>query len=252
MNSKRTFFELFETDRPILKVKFDVNSNKEATEVEIENRLEKDIDTKCLDNLKKLCTNPNLAEFLDFYAKCNGFSLATPVLPKNAQKKPLLLQLPVNQLIKFTELYLPKGKLAGTIDFNKTKTLYRGEHKWLAFAQVDDGPGCLTIFLEGEYAGNIFLVTPQPHFNILKPIAKTFNSFLDRVAKDPAAFFKLTKAYVTIVGRDNQNFGYFPLQYIDSGGILFPENGEKVSLESIRSENDKTGEDTVKKKWWRF
>ncbi len=118
---------MFGTNGPILKVKFDVNSTKEATEVEIENKLEKNIDAKGLRNLEKLCVNPNLKEFFNFYTKCNGFSLGTPLLPKNAQKRPLLSQLPVNDLIKFTELYLPKGKLAWTIDFNKTKTLYRGE-----------------------------------------------------------------------------------------------------------------------------
>ncbi|TCC93630.1 hypothetical protein EZ428_02345 [Pedobacter frigiditerrae] len=253
IKQNRTFFDLFGTNRPVLKVKFDVNSTKEATEVEIENKLDKNIDAKGLRDLEKLCVNPNLNEFFNFYAKCNGFSLGMPVLPKNAQTRPLLSQLPVNDLIKFTELYLPKGKLAGTIDFNKTKTLYRGENKWLAFAQVDGGPACLTIFLEGEYAGNIFLLNPQPHFNTLKPIAKTFDGFLDRIAKDPAAFFKLTRAYITIIGRDGQNFGYLPIAYVDSGGILFPDKGEKVSLEEIRTEADKTGEYHEKgNKWWRF
>jgi hypothetical protein len=249
----RTFFDLFETNRPILKVKFDVNSTKEATEVEIENKLEKNIDGKGLRNLEKLCADPNLKEFLNFYTKYNGFSLGTPVLPENAQKIPLLSQLPVNDLIKFTELYLPKGKLAGTIDFNKAKALYRGEDKWLAFAQVNGGPACLTIFLEGGYAGNIFLLNPQPHFNILKPISKTFVDFLDRIAKDPAAFFKLTKAYITIVGQDGQNFGYSPIAYVDNGGILFPEKGEKVSLKSIRTKGDKPDEGNENgSKWWRF
>ncbi|MBD1387099.1 SMI1/KNR4 family protein [Mucilaginibacter rigui] len=250
---KRTFLDLFENSRPVLKVKFDTNSTAESTEVEIENKLEKNIDAKELRNLEKLCINPNLKEFFNFYTKCNGFTLGTPVLPENAQKRPLLSQLPANYLIKFTELYLPKGKLAWTIDLNKTKTLYRGENKWLAFAQVDDGPACLTIFLEGEYAGNIFLVNPQPHFNTLKPIAKTFDDFLDRVAKDPAAFFKLTRAYVTIVERNDQNFGYVPVEYIDNGGILFPEKGEKISLENIRTERDKVEEYNEKRnKWWRF
>lgn len=232
----RTFLDLFESSRPVLKVKFDANSTAELTEVEIANKLEKNIDVKGLRDLEKLCINPNLKEFFNFYTKSNGFTLGTPVLPENAQKRPLLSQLPANYLIKFTELYLPKGKLAWTIDFNKTKTLYRGENKWLAFAQVDEGPACLTIFLEGEYAGSVFLVNPQPHFNTLKPIAKTFDDFLNRVAKDPAAFFKLTRAYVTIVGRDDQNFGYLPVEYVDSGGILFPEKGEKTSLENIQTE----------------
>lgn len=239
MNDKRTFFKLFETDRPVLKVKFDVNSAKEATEVQIENRIEKDIDVKSLRNIEEICTHPNLAEFLHFYTKCNGFNLFTPVLPANAQKRSLLSQLPINQLTKFTKLYLPKGKLAWTIDCNKSKTLYRDQHKWLAFAQVDGGPACLTIFLNGDNAGSVFLVTPQPHFNILKPIAKTFDLFLDRVAKDPIAFFKLTRSYVTMVGQDNQNFGYVPIQYLDEGGISFPDNGEKMSLQSISNDTDK-------------
>jgi len=250
VNNKRTFFELFETVRPVLKVLFNVNSTKEPTEVEIENRLERNIDVKGIKNLEKICKNPQLAEFLNFYTKCNGFSLATPVLPENVKNESLLIQFSVNKLVEFTELYLLKGKLAWTIDSNKSKILYRGENKWLAFALVNSGPSCLTIFLDGEYAGNVFLVTPQPHFNILKPIAKTFNGFLERVAKDPAAFFKLTKSYVTIVGQDNQNYGYLPLEYIDSGGILFPEKGEKVSLESIRNKDNST--DKIKTKWWKF
>lgn len=93
---KRTFYDLFETDRPILKVKFNVNAIRDATEVEIENKLEINIDVNGLRELEKLCVNPNLREFLNFYSKFNGFSLATPVFPKTAKKNPLLLQLPVN------------------------------------------------------------------------------------------------------------------------------------------------------------
>jgi hypothetical protein len=249
IKGKRTFLDLFETDRPLLKVKFDVNSNKEATEVEIENKLDRKIDTKGLENFKKICTN---VELIDFYTKCNGFSLATPVLPGNVIKKPLMRQLPVADLIKFTEQYLPKGKLAWTIDLNKTKTLYRGEHKWLAFAEIDGGPSCLTVFLEGENAGNIFLLEPQPHFNILKPIAKTFNIFLERIAKDPAAFFKLTKAYVTIIGQDGNNFGYVPLQYIDGGNIPFAGKEVQVSLEMTHGDPPEMSKDNLRNKWWKF
>jgi hypothetical protein len=86
----------------------------------------------------------------------------------------------------------------------------------LAFAEVDGGPSCLTIFLDGENAGNVFLLNPEPKFNTLKPIAKTFNALLDRIAKDPAAFFKLTRAYVTLIGKDKQNYGHIPIEYIDN------------------------------------
>ena len=207
---------MFDSDRPVLRVKFNVNSDEEATEVPIVNELEKKFDTNGLTKLKSLCTNPEVSDFIDFYSKYNGFSLGTVVLPKNSVKKALLRQLPVSDLTKFTEQYLPNGKWAWTIDLNKTKALYRSEQKWLAFAEVDGGPACFTIFLDGINAGNIFLLNPQPHFNVLKPIAKTYNEMLGRIVKDPAAFFKLTRAYVTMVGKDKQNYGHVPIEYIDN------------------------------------
>ena len=216
VKTKRTVLDLFHTDKPILKVKFNPNSDEEAAEVQIENELGKKGDTKDLTNLSTLCTDTRLSDFVEFYSQYNGFTLGTIVLPKNSVKKSLLRQFPVSDLTKFTEQYLPNGRWAWTIDLNKTKALYRSEQKWLAFAEVDGGPSCLTIFLNGENAGNIFLVNPQPHFNILKPIAKTFTELLSRIAKDPAAFFKLTKAYVTIIGKDNQNYGHVPIEYIDN------------------------------------
>ena len=214
--AKRTFFDLFNKDRTTLRVKFNIHSNEDATQIQIENKLESKVDTRGLADLKKICKDNRLSDFLAFYSNYNGFSLGTPMFPRNAIKKALLRQLPVSELMKFTDLYLSNGKWAWTIDLNKTKALYRNEQKWIAFAEVDGGPACLTIFLNGENAGNIFLLNPQPHFNTSKPIAKTYNELLDRISKDPAAFFKLTRAYVTIVGSDKQNYGHIPVEYIDS------------------------------------
>ena len=216
IKNNRTFLDLFHPDRPFLKVKFNINSDEEATEVQIENKLEKNIDKIGLTNLSEICSDSRLNDFIDFYSKYNGFTLGTAVTPKNATKKPLLRQLPLSDLTKFTKQYVPDGKLAWTIDYNKTKALYRNEHKWLAFAEVDGGPSCLTIFLDGENVGSVFLLNPEPKFNTLKPIAKTFNALLDRIAKDPAAFLKLTRAYVTLIGKDNQNYGHVPIEYIDN------------------------------------
>jgi hypothetical protein len=212
---KRNFYDLFKTDKPVLNVKFNTNSDELPTEIVVENKLKKETDIEGLKNLEKKCSDSRLKDFLDFYSEYNGFSLGTALLPTNSLKKPLLQQLPLSDLIKFTELYLPNGKWAWTIDLNKTKELYRGEQKWIAFAKVDEGPACLTIFLDGENAGSIFLLNPQPHFNILKPIAKSYNLLLERIAKDPAAFFKLIRAYVIIVEKDKQNYGYVPIEYID-------------------------------------
>ncbi len=216
VKTKRIFYDLFDTVKPVLRVKFSADSDEEATEVQIENQLEKKVDTKGLAKLEALITDARLYDFVDFYSKYNGFSLGTPMLPKNTIKKPMLRQFAVSDLAKFTDQYLPHGKWAWTIDLNKTKMLYRSDQKWLAFAEVGGGPSCLTIFLDGEHAGKVFLVNPQPHFNILKPIAKTFNELLNRIAKDPAAFFKLTRAYVTIIGKDKQNYGHVPIEYVDN------------------------------------
>lgn len=215
IKSKRNFLDLFNNNISKLKVKFNIHTDEIPTEVIIENTLGKKTNIDDLLNLSKICSDQKLKDFIDFYSKHDGFNLATPTHPKNAVNKPLLRQLSASGIIKYTNQYLPGGQWAWTIDLNKTKPLYRGETKWIVFAVFDDGPACLTTFLNGENAGCIFLLSPQPHFNILKPISKTYAELLDRIAKDPVSFFKLTRAYVTLVGKDKQNFGYVPLEYID-------------------------------------
>lgn len=165
--TKRSLYDLFKTDRPVLNVKFSVNSDETPTEVYIENSLGKKTDTNDLIELARICKDERLKDFVDFYSNYDGFNLATPTITKNAVSKTLLRQLPASDILKFTNQYLPGGQWAWTIDLNKTKAIYRDESKWLAFAEVDGGPACLTIFLDGENAGNIFLLNPQPHFNIL-------------------------------------------------------------------------------------
>ncbi|HPS63082.1 MAG TPA: hypothetical protein PLK82_08470 [Bacteroidales bacterium] len=216
IKTKRNFFDLFNTDYSILKVKFNVNSDETPTEVHIENSLGKKTDTNDLIELARICADERLKDFVGFYSDYDGFNLATPKAPQNAVNKTLLRQLPASDIVKFTNQYVSGGQWAWTIDLNKTKAIYRRESKWLAFAEVDGGPACLTIFLDGENAGNVFLLCPQPHFNTLKPIAKTYTDLLKRIAKDPAAFFKLTRAFVTLYGKDNQNYGYVPIEYIDN------------------------------------
>jgi len=215
VNTNRNFFDLFNNDNSLLKVKFDIRSDETPLEVHIENTLGKKTDTDDLTKLTSICSDQRLKDFVDFYSKHDGFNLATPTSPGNAVKKTLLRQLPASDIVKFTRQYLPGGQWAWIIDMNKAKALYRGENKWVAFAVVDGGPACLTIFLGGENAGSVFLLNPQPHFNLLKPIASTYTDLLNRIAKDPAAFFKLTKAYVTLVGKDKQNYGHVPFEYID-------------------------------------
>src|SRR5574343_301844 len=121
IQTKRTFLDLFIPAKQVLKVKFNINSDDEATEVQIENKLEKGVDKKGLTKLLEICTDNRLNDFVDFYSNYNGFTLGTAMTPNNAVRKPLLKQLSVSDLTKFTEQYLPNGKLAWTIDYNKTK-----------------------------------------------------------------------------------------------------------------------------------
>jgi hypothetical protein len=221
--NKRTFFDLFDSRQPGLQVKFNINSDEKPTIVKIENKLVPKTDSKAKEFLSTISNEVNVQKFLDFYELYDGFELGTPIAPKNCIKKTSLRQLSAASINEFTKQYLPGGKWAWTIDLNKSKAIYRGEESWIAFAEIGEGPACLTIFIEGENAGNIFLLTPQPHFNILKPVAKSYTLLLDRIAKDPAAFFRMVRAYVTIEGNDGLNYGHLPISYIDDVGSLEQE-----------------------------
>lgn len=214
---KRTFFDLFKDQRSALHIKFDVKSVEESPiTVIIQNKLYKQSDSKGSGYINSICTHAQLKEFADFYQVYDGFELATPLEPRNAVKEPLLKQLTASAIKGYTEQYLPGGKWGWTVEHNKTKSLYRGADKWIVFAQIDDGPACLTTFLEGENAGNIFLLQPEPKFNVLKPIAKGYNAFLGRIADNPAAFLKLIRASVRINKDDGFRYGYVPIEYFDS------------------------------------
>lgn len=169
--------------------------------------------------LRSICSDPRLNEFFEFYSSHNGLELCKPVYPNNCLKTPLLTLVPALHISAFTKQYIKNGKWAWIIDLNKSKSIYRGNDAWVAFARVDNGPSCLTIFLEGENAGSIYFAHPEPPFNILRPIAKTFNVFLQRVAKDPAAFLRLVRSYVTMKGFGGHNYGHVPAEYLSDSNI---------------------------------
>jgi len=116
----------------------------------------------------------------------------------------------------------PSPALLVKIDLNKSKSLYRGSASWLAFAEIDSGPACLTIFLDGDHAGSVFYVTPQPEFNILRPIAKGFHALLIRIADDVAAFLRLVRATVSLRGTDGASYGFVPVEYLPTTGQVGP------------------------------
>lgn len=211
---KRTFLDLFNSAEQKLEAKFDVKSGEPGTIITIKNKLVKQDSRKGLAYIESICRHEKLQEFAAFYEKYDGFDLAKPARLMNWFEKPLFHQFAAADIAATTKKYMPGGEWAWTIDLNKSRSLYRVPEAWVVFARVDAGPNCLTIFLEGENAGNIYLLQAQPSFNILKPIAKSYNAMLERIEKDPAAFLKLLRCYVTI-HKDNQSWGYVPTRYID-------------------------------------
>jgi len=66
---------------------------------------------------------------------------------------------------------------------------------------------------DAPIAGCIYYATPEPPFNILRPIAKGFNALLDRIANDIPAFLRLVRVAVSRRGVDGQNYGLIPIAY---------------------------------------
>jgi hypothetical protein len=220
---EKSFLDLFTDPSPALMVNFSRSAEERSRKILVRNKLGDVCDKKGRQYLESICKDSRLSDFLEFYLVHDGFEFCTPILATISSVVPLLKVIPSKDLSKFTDQYLNKGRWAWTIDLNKSKGLYRGNNKWISFAQIGNGPSCLATFLDGENAGCVYLVAPQPHFNILKPIAKSFNHFLERIAKDPAAFLRLTRSYISIRKTDGNNYGHVPMEYLSDSGDR--ENG---------------------------
>lgn len=203
---------------PALLVKFRPESNETPRTIAVEHVPGPKPTEKCRAYLDFLQNHSALHGFLEFFQKHNGLQLCRTLDSKYGEVRPLLELMPLERIQGFTDRYKSGGDRAWTIDLNKSKGLYRSSAPWLAFAEVDSGPMCLTILLEGHHAGSIFFLAPQPQFNILRPIAKDFNALLERIAKDMAAFLRLVRARVTLRGPDGHNYGFAPVAYLRERG----------------------------------
>lgn len=199
---------------PALLVKFMRESDETPQEIKTEHVLGSRPDTQSRGYLKSLEATPDLNEFVDFYNRHDGFQFCRTFHSRHKEVRPLLELKAAAGIDSFTNRYRPGGDLAWTMDLNKSQSLYRSSSNWLAFAEIASGPACLTIFLDGDHSGCVFFVTPQPSFNILRPIAKSFNALLDRIATDPAAFLRTVRARVTMRGIDGDNYGLIPMEYL--------------------------------------
>jgi hypothetical protein len=221
------FLTLLSHPNPALAIKFSHGEAEEPIVVGLRNSLSAKQETAGRHYIESINENGVIDSLSHFYERYGGGGLFAPHSSPNIKQTPLIQFVPAALVRKFTAQYEPGGDRAWIMEHNKTKAIYRGADKWIAFAQVVEGPSCLCIFLSGENAGGVFFAEPQPHFNTLKPIAKNFNIFLERIAKDPASLLRLIRAYVTVKQHNNSNFGYYAVSYLpNASGILpiVPEN----------------------------
>lgn len=156
----------------------------------------------------------SMTDLVEFYEKHDGAQLCKTFDARCEEVRPLIEFKRAGSIQAFTELYQPGGDRGWIIDHNKSKTIYRTSDSWIAFAEIHSGPSCLTIFQDGERAGKVFYVCPQPEFNILRPIANSFSALLDRMAQDIPAFLRLVRARVSLRGLDGWNYGLAPVEYL--------------------------------------
>jgi hypothetical protein len=207
------FLKLFSDSAPALRVKFSV-SDEEAKTIRVQHKLGSKADAASCEYLDLLGEYIKLKEFCEFYHEHDGVELCKTFNACYNKDHPLLDFKSGKSIAKFTSRYMSTGDRCWTIDLNKSKALYRDSAQWIAFAEIDSGPSCLTIFLDGDNAGSIYYVTPQPEFNILRPIAKDFQALLKRIGKDLPGFLRLVRATVSIRGSDGQNYGFMPVNYL--------------------------------------
>jgi hypothetical protein len=203
---------------PSLLVKYDPESNEKPRTIEVEHSLGACPTDAGRGYLNSLADCSALDELLDFYEKYNGIQFCRTFDARYGEVRPLLELKAAESIAGFTGQYSPGGDRAWIMDHNKSQSLYRGSARWLAFAEIGSGPMCLTIFLDGDQAGSVFFATPQPWFNILRPVAKGFNALLVRIAGDPAAFLRLVRATVNLRGDDGFAYGFVPIVY-QSGDV---------------------------------
>jgi len=208
-----SFTDIFRHPSPALAAQFCKDSDETPTTVTVEHVLGTHPSPAGLEFLNTLSPHKPLSEFVAFYRDHDGVEFCRTFDSRFDEIRPLLEFKTAEGISEFTARYSPGGDLAWTMDLNKSKSLYRGSAPWIAFAEIDSGPACLTTFLSGENAAFVFYATPQPEFNILRPIAKGFDALLERIATDIPAFLRLIRVTVTLEGADGDNYGLVPIEY---------------------------------------
>lgn len=152
-------------------------------------------------------------EIKSFYAIVNGLQLFIPHKTKSCKSIPMITFHDIKTIKQITRQYQEGGERAWTINHNKSKNIYRTNDQWIVFGTINEGPACLTIFFSGKNSGAVFYLTPQPRFNILRPIAKSFNQFITRLTDNPIRLLQLVRSDFSIRKEDGFNYAYEPIEY---------------------------------------
>ncbi|WP_423378765.1 SMI1/KNR4 family protein [Burkholderia sp. LMG 32019] len=225
------FAERMNDREPALIVKFHIHGNIEEQPrvVAVNHRLYPAEGVAREAALQALEKWPGAKELVAFYSQYDGFDFCRAYDVRYDKDFPLIEMFAVHELLDLTERYGVDGDRAYAVDFNKSRNLYRGNHSsWIVFGEVNGGANALATFLDGEHAGQIFFIETQPHFNTLRPIAKSFDALLRRMGTDPAAFLRLVRATVCLRGEDHwhgsadipNQYGFTPVGYLESSSAI--------------------------------
>jgi hypothetical protein len=216
--------KLFHDKAPTLRVSVELMpDNDDLMTVSVESILREAPPADGQKALRTLGRRAAVREFRDFYAKHDGFELFRTFHAGHGEVRPIIDFKPAAGIESFTNRHKPGGDRAWTMDLNKSRELYRGSDSWIAFAEIDSGPCCLTMFVSGEHAGKVFYSAPQPEFNILRPISPGFTALLEQIAQDPAGFLRLIRGWVVLRGRDRANYALRAFEYVPRKRTVSPK-----------------------------
>src|SRR5262245_59751961 len=120
---------------PSLRVKFWPESDEKPQTIKVEHVLGARSAGEGRDYQNSLAEYSALRELLGFYKKHNGLQFCRTFDSRYDEVRPLLELKPAECIASFTGRYAPDGDLAWTMDLNKSKSLYWGSARWLAFAE---------------------------------------------------------------------------------------------------------------------
>ncbi len=215
----REFLALFRDPAPGLVLEACQEAGLPEHGIAVEHRLHRRPSKTALARLSALGEGGGVPELREFYSKHDGAELCIRRRPQLEAGEPLVRLEPIESWAELTATYQPGGEYDWTIDHNayrKTGALYRGSDPWIVFGRIEHGPACLTTFLRGPNEGRIYYLAPEPGFDIVRPVAKSFLALLARMGADLAGFLHLCQATVAVPPRAEDDFPYglAVLQYV--------------------------------------